>query len=372
MKYHKPHFFNDFHCIGSACTDTCCAGWEIEVDETTAEGYLREKGLFGERLRRELGQEPGEYFFRLKQNRCPFLNDRNLCDIFINLGEDRLCDICREHPRFYNWFGDYTEVGLGLCCEEAERLLFSDSRPLTFIEESTKEDPQEEFAEESGEISDDECEQMLTERNILCSILQDRERNMGERLMKLLQLAAPADECEEADRTPAQGAQFLIDLFLDMESLDDTWPSMMRDLGDHLDEIRKGEAAFLSCLKEREYEYEHIAVYLIYRYYPESLFDGLAGEKLLFAVSAVLLLHLLDIRRFQKNGCYTVEDRMELTRRFSKEIEYCPENMERFEECFCEQYKELFYSVKYLSAMYSKKYKEGHFGACNGDSDMLL
>ena len=33
MKYHKPSFFDQFKCIGSACTDTCCAGWEIEVDD---------------------------------------------------------------------------------------------------------------------------------------------------------------------------------------------------------------------------------------------------------------------------------------------------------------------------------------------------
>ena len=143
MKYHKPSFFDQFKCIGSACTDTCCAGWEIEVDETTAEGYLTEKGAFGDRLRREIGSEPGEYFFKLQDNRCPFLNKENLCDIFINLGEDRLCDICREHPRFYNWFGDYTEVGLGLCCEEAERLLFSDSKPLTFVEEVTQDEEQD-------------------------------------------------------------------------------------------------------------------------------------------------------------------------------------------------------------------------------------
>ena len=77
MKYHKPSFFDQFKCIGSACTDTCCAGWEIEVDETTAQGYLAEKGAFGDRLRREIGSEPGEYFFKLKNNRCPFLNKEN-------------------------------------------------------------------------------------------------------------------------------------------------------------------------------------------------------------------------------------------------------------------------------------------------------
>lgn len=62
MKYHKPSFFDQFKCIGSACTDTCCAGWEIEVDETTAEGYLNEKGAFGDRLRPRDWQRTGRIF----------------------------------------------------------------------------------------------------------------------------------------------------------------------------------------------------------------------------------------------------------------------------------------------------------------------
>lgn len=201
MKYHKPSFFDQFKCIGSACTDTCCAGWEIEVDETTAEGYLAEKGAFGDRLRREIGSEPGEYFFKLKNNRCPFLNKENLCDIFINLGEDRLCDICREHPRFYNWFGDYTEVGLGLCCEEAERLLFSDSKSLTFVEEVTQDEEQDysdedEYTDASDLLDDEseECEQMLEERKAIFSILQNRKKNIGARLKRLLLQLPYADE----------------------------------------------------------------------------------------------------------------------------------------------------------------------------------
>lgn len=201
MKYHKPSFFDQFKCIGSACTDTCCAGWEIEVDETTAQGYLTEKGAFGDRLRREIGSEPGEYFFKLKNNRCPFLNKENLCDIFINLGEDRLCDICREHPRFYNWFGDYTEVGLGLCCEEAERLLFSDSKPLTFVEEVTQDEEQDysdedEYTDASDLLDDEseECEQMLEERKAIFSILQNRKKIIGARLKRLLLQLPYADE----------------------------------------------------------------------------------------------------------------------------------------------------------------------------------
>lgn len=35
MKLLKPDFYDGFACIASRCRDTCCAGWEIEVDEET-------------------------------------------------------------------------------------------------------------------------------------------------------------------------------------------------------------------------------------------------------------------------------------------------------------------------------------------------
>ena len=372
MKYHKPSFFDQFKCIGSACTDTCCAGWEIEVDETTAQGYLAEKGAFGDRLRREIGSEPGEYFFKLKNNRCPFLNKENLCDIFINLGEDRLCDICREHPRFYNWFGDYTEVGLGLCCEEAERLLFSDSKPLTFVEE---------VHTDASDLLDDEseeCEQMLEERKAIFTILQNRKKNIGARLKRLLLQLPYADEmllltvpilewddpesipkldynAKPSTNTLKSSALFLIRFFGGMESLDETWPSMMKELEQNIDKLvdTDNTNAFIKFMKgeNRLYEYEHIAVYMIYRYYPEILLDGQAEAKILFAAASICLLFLMDLQCFQKNTAYTQQDRIELVRRFSKEIEYCPENMERFEKCCTEQYEDLLNSMFNLCSL---------------------
>lgn len=374
MKYHKPSFFDQFKCIGSACTDTCCAGWEIEVDETTAQGYLAEKGAFGDRLRREIGSEPGEYFFKLKNNRCPFLNKENLCDIFINLGEDRLCDICREHPRFYNWFGDYTEVGLGLCCEEAERLLFSDSKPLTFVEE---------VHTDASDLLDDEseeCEQMLEERKAIFTILQNRKKNIGARLKRLLLQLPYADEmllltvpilewddpesipkldynAKPSTNTLKSSALFLIRFFGGMESLDETWPSMMKELEQNIDSLIDVDKAaeFIQFMKgeNRLYEYEHIAVYLVYRYYPEILFDGQIEAKILFAAASICLLFLMDLQCFQENGVYTQQDRIELVRRFSKEIEYCPENMERFEKCCTEQYEDLLNSIFNLCHLFA-------------------
>ncbi len=42
----------------------------------------------------------GTKFYMNEDGRCAFLNENNLCDIYIQLGEEALCDICTEHPRF--------------------------------------------------------------------------------------------------------------------------------------------------------------------------------------------------------------------------------------------------------------------------------
>ena len=39
--------------------------------------------------------------------------------------EHRLCQVCRDHPRFRSFFNDREELGLGLCCEAAARLILS-------------------------------------------------------------------------------------------------------------------------------------------------------------------------------------------------------------------------------------------------------
>ena len=50
MKFIKPNFYDAFHCTAAACSDTCCAGWEIDVDPDTVEYYENLEGELGERL----------------------------------------------------------------------------------------------------------------------------------------------------------------------------------------------------------------------------------------------------------------------------------------------------------------------------------
>ena len=54
MKYIFPSYYKNFKCIGSECKHNCCIGWEIDVDEETAEIYKNVPGDFGKKLRENI------------------------------------------------------------------------------------------------------------------------------------------------------------------------------------------------------------------------------------------------------------------------------------------------------------------------------
>ena len=136
MLYVRPDFYDDFHCLAAACRHSCCVGWEIDVDGDSLKYYRSIPGALGEELRRQIALEPSPHFRLGEDERCPFLRPDGLCRLIVQLGEDSLCDICALHPRFFNDYPGRTEVGLGLCCEEAARLLTEGEGPLRFLTES--------------------------------------------------------------------------------------------------------------------------------------------------------------------------------------------------------------------------------------------
>ena len=42
-----PTYFNEFACIGGACEDNCCIGWEVDIDDESLEVYNSVGGEFG-------------------------------------------------------------------------------------------------------------------------------------------------------------------------------------------------------------------------------------------------------------------------------------------------------------------------------------
>lgn len=125
MKLYAPTYYDDFKCITDRCLHNCCVGWEIDVDDVAREKYASLSNEYGEVIRNSIDYTDTPHFRLAKCDRCPHLNERGLCEIIINFGEEYLCDICREHPRFYNDTPHGREVGLGMSCEEACRIILS-------------------------------------------------------------------------------------------------------------------------------------------------------------------------------------------------------------------------------------------------------
>ena len=154
-----PNYYKKFKCIADRCKHSCCIGWEIDIDDDTKEYYESLEGDFAEKLRERIKGEPA-HFTLCADGRCPFLNKEGLCDIIIELGEDSLCDICFLHPRFSNVYEDFIETGLGLCCEEAARLILGKKEPSVLMK--------------NGEAEYDEIVDLMSQGLIDFAIIDNR------------------------------------------------------------------------------------------------------------------------------------------------------------------------------------------------------
>ena len=110
-----PSFYPDFQCRASRCRHSCCKGWEIDIDEDTAEKYRTMTGPMSEEIRSHIIEENDTTHFVLNSDgNCPMLREDGLCRLILARGEDDLCDICALHPRFFEDCGEYELWGLGL------------------------------------------------------------------------------------------------------------------------------------------------------------------------------------------------------------------------------------------------------------------
>ena len=102
------------------------------------------------------------------------------------------------------------------------------------------------------------------------------------------------------------------------------------------------EKVLLEYLNSSDYSelgYEHLLVYFVYRYLMNAVydFDILSYAKMI--VVATLVVRDMDAARYQRNGGrFTMFDRIDVARIFSKEVEHSEGNAEELKEmCMMEE-----------------------------------
>ena len=125
----RPGYLDAFRCIGSACEDTCCIGWNVHVDHSTYDKYRAcSDSDLGPSLHslitiNEQSTNDDDYAkIALDGAACPFLAD-GLCSIQKRLGEEYLSNMCATYPRVMNRVDDALHQSLDLSCPEAARVV---------------------------------------------------------------------------------------------------------------------------------------------------------------------------------------------------------------------------------------------------------
>ena len=288
MKYIFPDYYKEFQCSKGLCRHNCCIGWEIDIDDDTAEYYKTIPGKFGQRLMQNIdfGEECACFILGEKE-RCPFLNEKGLCDIIINLGEKALSQVCDDHPRFRNFYESRTEIGLGLCCEAAAKLVLEKETKTKIIEIG---DDGEEF-----DFPAEEAEFFETRQKVF-DILQKREIPMEERIEEALSLCGA--------KLPEKSFKDWAKIYLELERLDEKWTEVLLKIAedDTALEIKNPLAA------------EQLLCYYFFRHF--------APERPETAAFSVLCYYMTEMA-----AKFTGME--EATRLYSSEIEYSDENEEK-------------------------------------------
>ena len=369
-----PEYYDEFSCIASRCKDSCCAGWEIDIDDESHEYYRSVEGTFGDRLRESMFvAEDGGYRFKLKgPKRCAMLNDNNLCDLYTALGEEALCEVCTEYPRFSLVYGQVEQKALSLSCEEVGRILFGRTEPEQLID-----------IELPGDCEDDEEDPQYVAfmewvQKEAVAILQNRELSITERtreflawcdrVQTIINYSQAKDDLsileawknQDADREireweqkniegkekPARNLSYedfcdRFEIFLDMEDLDEEWINTKAEFEQiyHEDTYEKLLLAYLNSKDYSELGYEHLLVYFVYRYLMNAVYDYDILSYAKMIVVATLVVRDMDAARFQRNGgSFTMFDRIDVARIFSKEVEHSEGNAEDLKEmCMMEE-----------------------------------
>ncbi len=275
-----PNYYKKFRCIANKCKHSCCIGWEIDIDDDTMNLYNSLDTEFANRILANIEGNPPH--FVLKENgRCPFLNQNGLCDIICNLGEGALCDICSLHPRFSNFYDDFMETGLGLCCEEAARIILTENEKVSI--------PLPDSAVNN---------EFFKERKDVFDILQNRKVSVLERLKKLALKYGYKFEFSNKE---------LYDFYISLERLDKSWEN-------ELEKLRRADSIKVFEREDLQIFFEQLSCYFIFRHFEKGV-----GFMLLscFVIGMIC------------SECENFAKMLDVARMYSSEIEYSEENTEK-------------------------------------------
>lgn len=374
MRYIKPHYYDNFKCIADQCPATCCAGWQIVIDEDALEEYEQVKGAFGNRLRNSIDWEEGVFY--QYAGRCAFLNERELCDLQSELGEEALCETCRRYPRHVEEYDGLREYSLSLSCPAAARIMLEEQKKTEFLEWET--DEEDDFEEFDFLM----FTQLEDAREVMFRIIQNREIDFRVRMEKILAFALELQECVDEGRSfdvdavtekyrkwSEENYKEEIDaenkepyeriyrsmteefrVFYELEHLDRNWTKRLGCVRSILYDKGAGHYREICERFDREYGYqgprraqwerigEQLLMFFVYTYFCGAVYDDMVDTKIALSVFSVKWIQEFFMALWaDRQGKAGIDDLIETAYSYAREVEHSDLNLERLEKWLSEK-----------------------------------
>ncbi|MBE6895933.1 MAG: hypothetical protein E7477_02425 [Ruminococcaceae bacterium] len=311
MKLFAHAYYKKFKCIADKCKHSCCIGWEIDIDDDTLDLYAEEERAYGEVIRNSIDFDDIPHFRLTDKGKCPHLDDSGLCKIINEFGEGHLCDICTDHPRFYEDTIIGKIVGIGMCCEEACRLILT-SEDNRIVEIGEIEDESNLPFPEDDPINDEDELNYLGDIEFIIELLEaGKDLNFINKIKKI---------------TDTFG-------FNDFYSNRDTWLRILDRLeflnndNRKLFEAYRGEPTVSQCL---ELPLERILTYFIYRHCIGAKGDADFCSGITFSIICSVLIASIAEHTDAKD----IDGLIDIARTVSEEIEYSESNTEIIKDLY--------------------------------------
>lgn len=133
MKYLYMDIYEKFQCIGGKCPDSCCVGWTIPINMESVKQYQKMQSSYSKKVLENIESVGENYRIKLTQSgRCPFLNNQNLCDIYIHISPEAMFPVCQTYPRKIKRYYNMTIITLYISCPEVCRMLLEKSEYISW------------------------------------------------------------------------------------------------------------------------------------------------------------------------------------------------------------------------------------------------
>ncbi len=312
IKTFVPSYFKNFRCIADKCPDTCCAGWEADLDDAIIEKYKTIDGELGKRIKTHLSEdETGCAIFALCENgRCPFLNDKNLCDIQAAYGEEYLSKTCALFPRFFDDFGNIREMGLGFGCPEAARIMLNDNEPfeLCLLNENNENIEVDEF-----------YALCINARQKIFDLLEAPVTDFKEKILKIFEMTSEfQDEIDSFyEEAEENGLKFddCVSILSKMEYINKERQSLLSNLKD---------CDCTEIFRKYRNDFEKLMKYYIFRYFLQGCYCDDAVTPVKYGIFACIVIS----RIYAQTESLDFKMRAKIMQGYSKEIEYSDVNMD--------------------------------------------